>query len=146
MNKFVIAVYCGKPGTPVNGGYRYYRGTYYFKDTITYFCNEGYFIEGPTVTTCKENARWSVMPPTCKGNKVFQEISWKRTPIVLAEILCNDPPLPPHSTYKYTSFRYRGVVTYECDYQYCWNRDMSIRCGSRGTWEGTVPQCKRTCT
>jgi hypothetical protein len=116
-------VFCGKPPSPING---YIRGSgYYFSNTVTFICNIGYIRRGATQATCMSSALWSDRAPIC-------------------EIIdCGQPPSKSYSTYRGASSEYGATVTYECEDGYCWDGDMSVRCGSQGIWEGTVPECFR---
>ncbi|XP_077862127.1 uncharacterized protein LOC100378937 [Saccoglossus kowalevskii] len=40
-------------------------GPYYAGDNITFICQSGYQIDGPTYITCNDDTQWSDSPPTC---------------------------------------------------------------------------------
>ena len=58
------AVSCGPaPDAPANGQ-RNGSGTT-VKSTVTYSCNRGYTLVGPSRVTCMVNRQWSGRAPTC---------------------------------------------------------------------------------
>ena len=61
-----LAISCGEPSSPDNGGF--HGDTYTYEATVTYYCNEGYGISSETTdATCQADANWSIDPPTCSG-------------------------------------------------------------------------------
>ena len=60
---------CGDPGVPVHGykiGENYWAG-----EMVTFACDTGYHLEGPTNRLCLENGNWSNVVPTCKKMYFF---------------------------------------------------------------------------
>ena len=57
------SVYCGDPGTPVNG-WRTITG-YTEGHTVAYTCNAEYKLSGNTRRTCQSNGEWSGNLPSC---------------------------------------------------------------------------------
>lgn len=58
---------CGDPGLPVHGyktGANYWAG-----QMVTFTCDTGYHLEGPTNRLCQENGNWSDVAPTCDKMK-----------------------------------------------------------------------------
>ena len=37
-----------------------------YGDSLQVSCNTGYYVDGPSVTTCQTNGTWTLLP-TCKG-------------------------------------------------------------------------------
>ncbi|XP_078660839.1 uncharacterized protein LOC144905190 isoform X3 [Branchiostoma floridae x Branchiostoma belcheri] len=56
------AAYCGDPGTPTNG---YRRGTFFVDSVVTFGCNDGYFLQGASNTSCLGTGQWSDPVPVC---------------------------------------------------------------------------------
>ena len=55
---------CGDPGVPVHGyktGENYWAG-----QMVTFTCDTGYHLEGPTNRLCLEGGNWSDVMPTCE--------------------------------------------------------------------------------
>ncbi|CAN8010379.1 unnamed protein product, partial [Ixodes pacificus] len=59
-----VGVFCGIPPDPVNGRVR--GSLFHYNGRVTYVCNEGYHIVGPTQRICQENGRWTSHDPQCE--------------------------------------------------------------------------------
>ncbi|CAN8028078.1 unnamed protein product [Ixodes persulcatus] len=59
-----VGVFCGIPPDPVNGNVR--GSLFHYNGRVTYVCNEGYHIVGPTQRICQENGRWTSHDPQCE--------------------------------------------------------------------------------
>ena len=65
---FHLAVDCGEPDNPENGGI---VGTdFTFQHTVQVQCDPGFYLDGPAQLTCNENAAWigGESSPMCIGN------------------------------------------------------------------------------
>ena len=68
FSKIPELVGCGGPDVPVHGykiGKNYWAG-----EMVTFACDAGYHLEGPTNRLCLENGNWSNVAPTCKRGKL----------------------------------------------------------------------------
>ena len=62
---YLTAVNCGDPGTLNNGG-RDLSGTTY-RNTVVYFCDNGFTLEGNSLRRCQKNGQWSGRIPECRS-------------------------------------------------------------------------------
>ena len=65
---------CGDPGMPMHGyktGANYWAG-----QMVTFTCDTGYHLEGPTNRLCQENGNWSDVAPTCDKMKSLIQYSY----------------------------------------------------------------------
>ena len=61
---YVLGV-CDKPVAPANGSI---NSTGIMEgDTVTYFCNKGYYLSGDPIRTCQSDGKWSGEQPKCIG-------------------------------------------------------------------------------
>ena len=63
---YLIAVDC-RALPEVQNGRTETSGTV-FQSVASYFCDSGYYIDGPMNRTCESNATWSGDEPVCKGS------------------------------------------------------------------------------
>ncbi|XP_060605355.1 uncharacterized protein LOC132757879 isoform X2 [Ruditapes philippinarum] len=93
---------------------------------LTFSCNEGYTLDGPSVLTCQDDGMWSPSnnPPECKQN------------------VCPELNSPDDGTVSYPC-RFAGcTVQYTCNEGYVINGDSAVlTCQSDGTWNGNPPTC-----
>ncbi|XP_045041906.2 complement receptor type 2 isoform X2 [Desmodus rotundus] len=107
--------------------------------TVSFSCNEGYRLEGPTSSQCvitRQSALWTRMP-VCK------------------EILCPPPPSilnGRHTGNPSMNVPYGSTVTYTCDpgpekgVNFILTGETTIRCTNdsqkTGTWSAPAPRCE----
>ncbi|KAL9961572.1 hypothetical protein ACROYT_G030534 [Oculina patagonica] len=112
---------CGDPGVPVHGykiGENYWAG-----EMVTFACDTGYQLEGPTTRLCLENGNWSNVVPTC-------------------HLLCNEPA-PLENGYRIGSEFWEGKnVTYKCNKGYRLRGPFVRVCNEIGNWTEEEPTCE----
>lgn len=92
--------------------------------TVTFSCEPGSSIVGPTSTTCLVNATWSASPPTCQQ---FSNCVCPQAPVNGITMGCNG-----------TS----NLVYYSCNSGYILaGTGVSRTCTSTGDWSGRQPSC-----
>ena len=62
---FSVIVTCNTPVDPENGNVTCTSSTSVFQDTCTYYCNNGYQLEGNRQSSCTADGTWSSEPVTC---------------------------------------------------------------------------------
>ncbi|XP_012872795.1 PREDICTED: complement receptor type 1-like isoform X2 [Dipodomys ordii] len=128
---------CNTPPDPLNGRVHVQTDTQ-FGSTITYTCNQGFRLLGPSSALC-----------ILSGNTVV----WDNEAPDCERILCEPPPAIPNGEILSSSedFQYGMVVTYRCmpgprgKKQFNLVGEPSIYCtndpDNNGMWSGPPPQC-----
>ncbi|RXM27789.1 CUB and sushi domain-containing protein 3 [Acipenser ruthenus] len=118
-----VPISCGHPGSPIYG--RTIGNSFNFNDVVTFSCNTGYILQGPTRAQCQANRQWSHPPPTCKV------------------INCGDPGIPANGLRYGEEFSVGQNITFVCQPGYTMEPKISrIRtCTTNGTWSGVMPSC-----
>ncbi|XP_078686191.1 IgGFc-binding protein-like isoform X4 [Branchiostoma floridae x Branchiostoma belcheri] len=118
-------VECPYRMAPVNGD-QSSDGPYYYGDVVTYSCDPGYELVGPTSATCQSDESWSADVPTCQRVEC---------PTRMAPVNGAQAPQGP--------YYYEDVVTYSCDTGYELVGASSVTCQADTTWSAPVPTCER---
>eukprot|EP00794_Sanderia_malayensis_P007132 gene7132-7937_t len=98
-------------------------GTTYGK-TVTYSCNQGFGLSGPSVRVCGESGQWSGFAPTCL---------WRS---------CGYPGVPANGALDGNDYTYGKKVTYKCSAGFRLIGDTERLCLSGGSWTGSLPECR----
>ncbi|XP_022100203.1 sushi, von Willebrand factor type A, EGF and pentraxin domain-containing protein 1-like isoform X2 [Acanthaster planci] len=91
--------------------------------SVTYTCNTGYRLLGPSVRTCTADHTWTGDFPICEM------------------VICGQPARPVNGRFTGYNFLYRGIASYSCNQGYILNGTSVITCLATGRWSGTPPQC-----
>ncbi|XP_058878367.1 CUB and sushi domain-containing protein 3 isoform X1 [Acipenser ruthenus] len=120
-----VPISCGHPGSPIYG--RTIGNSFNLNDVVTFSCNTGYILEGPTRAQCQANRQWSHPPPTCKV------------------VNCSDPGIPANSIreskIEHGNFTFGTVVFYDCNPGYILFGSSVLTCQHVGHWDKPLPEC-----
>ncbi|XP_055013071.1 CUB and sushi domain-containing protein 3 [Boleophthalmus pectinirostris] len=120
-----IPISCGHPGSPIYG--RTVGNGFNLNDVVSFVCNRGYEMEGPSRAQCQANRQWSHPPPTCKV------------------VNCSDPGIPANSIrqskIEHGNFTFGTVVFYDCNPGYYLFGSPVLTCQPTGQWDKPLPEC-----
>lgn len=117
-----VSARCGKASPIPNG--RTLGSDFGVSTKVTYECDEGYTLNGDPARICQSDGLWDKPAPRC-------------------DIISCDPPEDiSHGFLNGSSFNYDDVVEYVCFDGYEVSGAPILRCSARGSWVGTVPQCR----
>ncbi|XP_035382269.1 CUB and sushi domain-containing protein 3 [Electrophorus electricus] len=120
-----VPVSCGHPGSPIYG--RTAGDGFNLNDVVTFLCNSGYVLEGPSQAQCQADRVWSQQPPTCRV------------------VNCSDPGIPANSIRKskieFGNFTFGTVVSYDCNPGYHLFGAAVLTCQPVGYWDRPLPEC-----
>ncbi|XP_053408488.1 sushi, von Willebrand factor type A, EGF and pentraxin domain-containing protein 1-like [Mercenaria mercenaria] len=115
--------HCSKPTSPTNGNVSPVNGTTY-RSIANYTCNEGFTLNGTSITTCESDKTWSGPLPTCDIKN------------------CHTPSAPINGKVNTTNGTiYQSVATFSCDIGYTLNGGNSTVCESSGNWSEHNLKC-----
>ncbi|XP_015834822.1 sushi, von Willebrand factor type A, EGF and pentraxin domain-containing protein 1 isoform X1 [Tribolium castaneum] len=132
-------VYCGNPGYVRNA---YSIGTkYYFGESVTYRCYDGYNLMGNGTIKCTENGTWYPDKPTCVG---LQCTAFKKPENSNLTIFAD------HSYEDFveneSTFDVGTQVEVICDPKSNISGENVITCQENGTWDFEPPKCLNSVT
>lgn len=119
---------CGHPGEPINGDVN--GANYQVGATVSYQCDECYYLEGDKERTCLNNETWSGKLPECKRITC--------DPLEGEELLFR-------SVFAYVSNHKCGsTMEFECNDGYKLVGQAEVFCRVNGTWSAKKPICQKT--
>ncbi|KAL4229790.1 hypothetical protein ACF0H5_010181 [Mactra antiquata] len=91
-------------------------------DSVTYTCNIGYSLNGPTQRTCNtDGTGWDGSDPSCSE--------------------CQSITSSTGGTLEFSTDGYNTQAAFTCDTGYTLNGQSILTCASSGTWDFTAPTC-----
>ncbi|KAI8482553.1 hypothetical protein Bbelb_397010, partial [Branchiostoma belcheri] len=93
-------------------------------NVLTFTCNTGYNLVGPSTLTCQGDGTWSGSPPTCEA------------------VQCPTLSNPTNGDVSYSTGYYGDVASYSCDTGYSLNGYSTRTCQSSGSWSQSAPTCE----
>ncbi|XP_053321831.1 sushi, von Willebrand factor type A, EGF and pentraxin domain-containing protein 1 [Spea bombifrons] len=115
------SVTCPKPKEIDNGTFKLSGIT--FKSTVSYTCNTGYSLQGPSTLICEASGRWNEEAPSCQL------------------VSCGPPLHVRDAVMTGEDFTFANSVTYKCKEGYTLVGPETISCLSTGKWSENTPQC-----
>uniref|UniRef100_A0A8C3NG23 Sushi, von Willebrand factor type A, EGF and pentraxin domain-containing protein 1 n=1 Tax=Geospiza parvula TaxID=87175 RepID=A0A8C3NG23_GEOPR len=114
--------YCeGCPEDISNGKYTL-SGTAYLS-SVSYTCDNGYSLQGPSVLVCASSGSWNSTPPACNI------------------VSCGPPPAIKDAVIKGDNFTFGNTVSYTCKEGYTLVGPETIECLASGKWSVSHQQC-----
>ncbi|KAI8515762.1 hypothetical protein Bbelb_065750 [Branchiostoma belcheri] len=113
------AVQCPLVSPPTNG---FVTGSNSYGDVVSFTCEPGYKLVGPSSLTCLSDGTWNGKSPTCTA--------------VQCPLLS-----PPTNGILTGTNSYGDVANFTCEPGYKLVGTSSLTCLSDGTWDGTSPTC-----
>lgn len=108
---------------PTNIKHGSYIGSNYAGDSVTFTCDDQYFLDGSSVITCV-NGRWNGTSPICRAP-------------------CS-PPIPPANGFVFgDNHQHQSLVQFWCDQDYTLEGPPFRECID-GKWDKKAPYCKDT--
>ncbi|XP_070794674.1 sushi, von Willebrand factor type A, EGF and pentraxin domain-containing protein 1 [Pituophis catenifer annectens] len=118
---FCELVQCSLPKEIKNG--KYITNGVMYLSNVSYTCDVGYSLQGPSVLVCEALGNWSSSPPDC-------EI-----------ISCGLPPVIKDAAVTGNNFTFGNTVTYTCKEGYTLLGPDTVSCLSNGKWNLSQQQC-----
>ncbi|XP_072543610.1 sushi, von Willebrand factor type A, EGF and pentraxin domain-containing protein 1 isoform X2 [Salminus brasiliensis] len=120
---FCKALSCSPPTVPEHG---ILKGTNFtYRSKVTFSCEKGYILEGPTEIQCESNLKWNSALSSCQP------------------VTCGKPPAVDHAEFTLNSRVYLSTLTYTCMEGYRLQGPGELQCESTGEWTSPVPICAR---
>ncbi|XP_052280910.1 sushi, von Willebrand factor type A, EGF and pentraxin domain-containing protein 1-like [Dreissena polymorpha] len=114
---------CGRPNEPDHGWVNISNGTA-VGNTVKFYCNIGYTVDGNNITTCLNNNTWSRPTPECKIND------------------CGNLTQPQHGNVDTSNgITYLSIAVYSCNVGYTLSGNVSRLCYANRTWSDQPPIC-----
>ncbi|KAJ7408534.1 hypothetical protein BTVI_59212 [Pitangus sulphuratus] len=114
-------VTCPSPQDISNGRYTL-SGTAYLS-SVSYTCDSGYSLQGPSVLVCASSGNWNSTPPACNI------------------VSCGSPPAIKDAVIKGDNFTFGNTVSYTCKEGYTLVGPATVECLASGKWSVSHQQC-----
>ncbi|XP_042217249.1 complement factor H-like isoform X2 [Homarus americanus] len=120
-------IQCSMPDNPENGQAKF--NSVFYNAVVSYDCNYGYMIVGPSTRRCGPDTRWSGSMPRCK------------------EIDCGFPGDLYNGWLEGSRTNFGAVYKFRCNdnMKYEGYHDHRTECQKNGTWSHPLPKCLAPC-
>ncbi|KAK3545348.1 hypothetical protein QTP70_004069 [Hemibagrus guttatus] len=117
------ALSCSPPTVPKHG---LLEGTNFtYRSKVTFSCEKGYVLQGPTEIECQSDLKWSRVPPSCQP------------------VTCSRPPAVDFADFSLNGNVYLSTLTYTCIKGYRLQGQGELKCEASGKWTSPAPVCAR---
>uniref|UniRef100_A0A4W3J9V3 Sushi domain-containing protein n=1 Tax=Callorhinchus milii TaxID=7868 RepID=A0A4W3J9V3_CALMI len=122
-----LPMFCGDPGTPVEG--RIEGRSFTYNSKVSFRCRPPFLLVGSSRRFCQKDGSWSGIQPTC---------------IDPIHTICTDPGTP-HFGMQNSSQGYQvgSTVFFKCRKGYHIQGSTTRSCLANLTWSGMQPECLR---
>uniref|UniRef100_A0A8C3EX58 Sushi, von Willebrand factor type A, EGF and pentraxin domain-containing protein 1 n=1 Tax=Corvus moneduloides TaxID=1196302 RepID=A0A8C3EX58_CORMO len=94
-----------------------------YLSSVSYTCDNGYSLQGPSVLVCASSGNWNSTPPTCNV------------------VSCGSPPAIKDAVINGDNFTFGNTVSYTCKEGYTLVGPETIECLASGKWSVSHQQC-----
>ncbi|KAI5629830.1 sushi, von Willebrand factor type A, EGF and pentraxin domain-containing protein 1 isoform X1 [Silurus asotus] len=121
--KSCTALSCSPPTIPNHG---ILEGTNFtYRSKVTFSCEKGYILQGPTEIQCQSDLTWNRVPPSCEP------------------VTCSNPPAVDYADISFNGNVYLSTLTYTCIKGYRLQGQEQLKCEASGKWTFPAPVCAK---
>ncbi|XP_013908079.1 PREDICTED: sushi, von Willebrand factor type A, EGF and pentraxin domain-containing protein 1-like [Thamnophis sirtalis] len=150
---FCELVQCSLPKEIKNG--KYIANGVMYLSNVSYTCDMGYSLQGPSVLVCEALGNWSSSPPDCeivscglppviKDAVVTGNNFTFGNTVTYTCIRCEAPPTVQNAFSIATENMYRSNIYFVCNFGYHLRGLENITCLANGSWSQPLPTCEET--
>ena len=115
------AVSCGRPGEVVYGASVGTNWTY--PNSISFSCQQGFILQGKSISTCQSSGMWSSKPPAC------------------IPVNCTSLSKPAYGFLLGSNHSLNASIVFSCQSGYILSGPSVLRCLWTQQWNDSIPSC-----